>query len=231
MMENTFPYRIGDLVLYKNNQLIAFNKPAGIPVQEDKTGDKALVSLAEIYCKGSVQLIHRIDRPASGVVLFARTPQALADLNEQFKQRKVLKTYLAVVGQPPPEPEATLVHYIRKNARQNIAIARLNETPGSELAELHYRQIAASEHYFLLEIELHTGRHHQIRAQLAAIGCPIKGDNKYGFKRANPDRSIHLHAWKLSFEHPVSRERETVVAPLPEETLWKSFQSSVFSLQ
>ena len=222
-MDEPFSFRIGDLVLYKNNQLIAFNKPPGLPVQEDKTGDKSLVALAEIYCKGSVQLVHRIDRPASGVVLFARTHSALADLNEQFKQRKVHKTYLAVVGQAPPEPEATLVHYIHKNAKQNRAIALVNETPGSEYAELHYRQIAASERYFLLEIDLHTGRHHQIRAQLAAIGCPIKGDNKYGFKRANPDRSIHLHAWKLSFEHPVTRDRETIVAPLPEEALWNSF--------
>ena len=223
LMEESFSFRIGDLVLYKNNQLIAFNKPAGLPVQEDKTGDKSLVALAEIYCKGEVNLVHRIDRPVSGVVLFARTHAALADLNEQFKQRKVHKTYLAVVGQAPPEPEATLVHYLQKNARQNRGIALVNETPGSEMAELHYKQIAASDRYFLLEIDLHTGRHHQIRAQLAAIGCPIKGDNKYGFKRANPDRSIHLHAWKLSFEHPVTRERETIVAPVPEDKLWTSF--------
>ncbi|MCB9282963.1 MAG: RNA pseudouridine synthase [Lewinellaceae bacterium] len=222
-MEETQPFRIGDLVLYKNNQLIAFNKPAGLPTQEDKTGDKSLASLAEIYCKGPVHLVHRLDRPASGVVLFARNHSALVDLNEQFKQRIVQKTYLAVVGQEPPKPEGTLVHYLQKNARLNRTIAHVNETPGSDRAELSYRQIGASDNYFLLEIELHTGRHHQIRAQLAAIGCPIKGDNKYGFKRANRDRSIHLHAWKLSFEHPVTREREEIVAPPPDDPLWKSF--------
>lgn len=215
--------RISELVLYKNNQLIAFNKPGGLPVQNDKTGDLSLQALAEIYCKGKVDLVHRIDRPASGVVLFARTHSALVDLNEQFKERKVQKTYLAVVGQAPPQPEGTLVHYLVKNARKNISVALPEEKPGSEYAELHYRQLAASDRYFLLEIELLTGRHHQIRAQLAAIGCPIKGDNKYGFKRANADRSIHLHAWKLSFEHPVTREREEVVAPVPEEPLWKTF--------
>jgi 23S rRNA pseudouridine1911/1915/1917 synthase len=215
--------RISELVLYKNNQLIAFNKPGGLPVQNDKTGDLSLQALAEIYCKGKVDLVHRIDRPASGVVLFARTHSALVDLNEQFKERKVRKTYLAVVGQAPPQPEGTLVHYLVKNARKNISVALPEEKPGSEYAELRYRQIAASDRYFLLEIELLTGRHHQIRAQLAAIGCPIKGDNKYGFKRANPDRSIHLHAWKLGFEHPVTREREEVVAPVPDEALWKSF--------
>lgn len=215
--------RISELVLYKNNQLIAFNKPGGLPVQNDKTGDLSLQALAEIYCKGKVDLVHRIDRPASGVVLFARTHSALVDLNEQFKERKVHKTYLAVVGQAPPQPEGTLVHYLLKNARKNISVALPEEKPGSEYAELRCRQIAASDRYFLLEIELLTGRHHQIRAQLAAIGCPIKGDNKYGFKRANPDRSIHLHAWKLGFEHPVTREREEVVAPVPDEALWKSF--------
>ncbi len=215
--------RISELVLYKNNQLIAFNKPGGLPVQNDKTGDISLQALAEIYCKGKADLVHRIDRPASGVVLFARTHSALVDLNEQFKERKVQKTYLAVVGQAPPQPEGTLVHYLLKNARKNISIAHPEEKPGSEYAELRYRQLAASDRYFLLEIELLTGRHHQIRAQLAAIGCPIKGDNKYGFKRANADRSIHLHAWKLRFEHPVTREREEIVAPVPEEALWKSF--------
>ncbi|MBK8493525.1 MAG: RluA family pseudouridine synthase [Saprospirales bacterium] len=222
-MEEAFSFRIGDLVLYKNNQLIAFNKPPGLPTQEDKTGDKSLASLAEIYCKGEVNLVHRLDRPASGVVLFARTHSALVDINEQFKQRKVQKTYLAVVGKEPPKPEGTLIHYLEKNAHQNRTIAHVNEVPGSDYAELSYRQISASDNYFLLEIDLHTGRHHQIRAQLAAIGCPIKGDNKYGFKRANRDRSIHLHAWKLSFEHPVTRERVEIVAPVPEEALWKSF--------
>jgi len=222
-MEETFSYRIGDLVLYKNNQLIAFNKPPGLPVQDDKTGDKSLAALAQIYCKGPVHLVHRLDRPASGVVLFARTHSALVDLNEQFKQRKVKKTYLALVGQAPPEPEGKLIHYLQKNARQNRTIAHVVEVPNSDYAELSYRQINASDNYFLLEIDLHTGRHHQVRAQLAAIGCPIKGDNKYGFKRANRDRSIHLHAWKLAFEHPVSREKVELVAPVPEDNLWRSF--------
>ncbi len=215
--------KIGDWLLYKNNQLIAFNKPAGIPVQSDKTGDKALLNLAEIYSKNKLDLIHRLDRPASGVALFAKTRKALVSLNEQFQNRKVQKTYLAVVKNEPSEKEGTLTHFLQKNSKLNRSFAHEEGKKGSKRAELTYRLIDSIENYHLLEIELKTGRHHQIRAQLAAIGCPIKGDVKYGFKRGNKNRSIHLHAWKLAFRHPISHEKEEIVAPIPEEPVWQAF--------
>lgn len=217
------PFKIGELILYKNNQLIAFNKPAGIAVQEDKTGDKALINLVEIYCKCPIHLIHRLDRPASGVVIFAKNKKALAAVNEQFRNREVKKTYLAVVGNLPPEKEGKIVHYLGKDQEKNRAIVYEKESPQSKRAALSYRLIGSIDNYHLLEISLLTGRHHQIRAQLAALGCPVKGDVKYGFKRGNKDRSIHLHAWKLSFRHPVSNEVVEVTAPVPEETVWKAF--------
>lgn len=218
-------FNIGTLVLYKNNQLIAFNKPAGIPVQEDKTGDKALINLAEIYTKSKLQLIHRLDRPASGLALFAKTDGALASLNEQFRERKVEKIYLAAVQEKPPKEKDKLIHFLKKNQRSNRTQAFEKEQPGSKKAELSYRYLGGTEHYHLLEVMLNTGRHHQIRAQLAAIGCSIKGDVKYGARRGNRDRSIHLHAWKLRFRHPVSGEMEEVVAPLPEgDAVWQAFQ-------
>ncbi|MCB0594423.1 MAG: RluA family pseudouridine synthase [Lewinellaceae bacterium] len=221
-------FPIGGLALYKNNQLIAFNKPAGLPVQEDKTGDKALINLAEIYCKSKLHLIHRLDRPASGVTLFAKTTGALASLNEQFRERQVEKTYLVAVHEKPPKEADTLVHFLKKEGRSNRTRAFAEEQPGSKRAELSYRYLGSTDHYHLLEIRLHTGRHHQVRAQLAAIGCPIKGDVKYGARRANPGRSIHLHAWKLRFRHPVSGEWEEVAAPLPEEDpVWQAFQEAI----
>lgn len=217
-------FKIGDLVLYKNNQLIAFNKPANVPVQEDKTGDKSLLGLAEIYTKAKLDVIHRLDRPATGVVLFAKTHGALVSLNEQFKNRQVQKVYLAVVKDAPPQPEGTLIHYLRKNAKDNRSIATAEEVSGSKKAILHYKLLGSSDNYHLLEIQLVTGRHHQIRAQLSAIGCPVKGDTKYGFKRSNADHSIHLHAWKLRFLHPVSNEMEEIVAPVPtEDAVWNAF--------
>lgn len=214
---------IGDLVLYKNNQLIAFNKLASIPVQEDKTGDKALINLAEIYCKSKLHLIHRVDRPATGVVLFAKTEGALIGLNEQFRERKVEKTYLAVVKDLPEAKEGELVHFLKKNGQQNKSIAFSEPVKGAKKSQLSYRHLKSIDRYHLLEIKLQSGRHHQIRAQLAAIGSPIKGDNKYGFKRGNRDRSIHLHAWKLRFQHPVSNVWEEIVAPLPDDPVWKAF--------
>ena len=216
-------FRIGDLVLYRNNQLIAFNKPATLPVLSDKTQDKPLLALAEIYCHTRLYPVHRIDRPASGIVLFARTKQAASALNEQFQNRSIRKTYLAVVSELPATPEGTLIHFLEKNTQQNRSIAYPDERPNALRAELHYRHLDSIDRYHLLEIELLTGRHHQIRAQLAAIGCPIKGDDKYGAKRGNRDRSIHLHAWKLAFDHPVSGEREEIVAPIPEEKVWQAF--------
>lgn len=226
-IDPTGTFRIGDLVLYKNNQLIAFNKPAGIPVQADKTGDKALINLAEIYSQSKLHLIHRLDRPTSGVVLFAKTQGAMAALSEQFRQRTVRKIYLAVVGEMPPAPEGNLVHFIKKQDRQNRAIAFDTEQPDSERAELHYRLMGSSDNYHLLEVEIITGRHHQIRAQLAAIGCPIKGDVKYGFRRGNRDRSIHLHSWQLQFQHPVSGETERIIAPLPDDPVWHFFDEKL----
>ncbi len=234
-MKDTIP--TGSLVLYKNNQLIAFNKPAGLPVQNDKTGDLSLLVLAQAYTKKKLELIHRIDRPASGVVLFAKSKSALAHLNAQFRSNysdpsnsgvnPVEKTYLAIVKNRPAEDCGTLVHYLRKNQEQNRSVAYDKEVAHSKKAELSYRLLGSSDHYYLLQIELHSGRHHQIRAQLGAIGCPIKGDVKYGFKRANADRSIHLHAWKMSFQHPIAETREHIVAPMPEGPLWDFFGECV----
>ncbi len=220
-----YDFKIGDLVLYKNNQLLALNKPANVPVQTDKTGDKSLPELAEIYAKSNLYLVHRLDRPATGVVLLAKTKSALAALNQQFQNREVHKIYLAVVKNQPPETEGTLVHHLKKNTALNKAIASTSPVPGSREAILHYKMLGSSDTYHLLEIQLVTGRHHQIRAQLSAIGCPVKGDDKYGFRRANPDRSIHLHAWKLRFRHPVSNEVAEIVAPpTSNDPVWQAFQ-------
>lgn len=221
---------IGALVIYKNNQLIAFNKPSGIPVQEDKTGDKSLHSLAEIYCKSNIHLTHRIDRPASGLTLFAKTKKALVTLNEQFKNRSIVKTYLAVVGQAPKVAAGELKHFLKKSNRGNLTIVVPQLEGNAKEAALSYQLLGSIERYHLLEIQIKTGRHHQIRAQLGAIGSPIKGDNKYGFRRMNRDRSIHLHAWKIEFTHPTSNQREQVVAPLPDDPVWNAFKESISAL-
>lgn len=215
---------IGDLVLYKNNQVIAFNKPAAIGVQADKTQDTALTNLAEIYCKHPVFTIHRIDRPATGVVLFAKNQKALANINAQFQNQQVTKTYLAVVKNKPEEMAATLTHYLRKNQEKNRSKAFDKPVAHAKKSELTYELIKSIDNYHLLQIQLHSGRHHQIRAQLAAINCPIKGDVKYGFKRSNKDRSIHLHAWKLAFKHPTLNEKVELVAPVPQDVVWQAFE-------
>jgi 23S rRNA pseudouridine1911/1915/1917 synthase len=220
-------FKIGDLVLYKNNQLIAFNKPAGIPVQPDLTQDRALLNLAEIYTKGQVLLLHRLDRPVSGVILFAKNKTALQILNEDFRTGKVKKTYLAVVQNTPPQPEGTLVHFLTKDARSKKAVVTTKEDKEAQEAILHYRVLGSSDRYCLLEVAPQTGRFHQIRCQLAAIGCPVKGDVKYGARRKNNDRSIHLHAWKLQFTHPVDHTPVAITAPLPKETLWQAFENVV----
>lgn len=218
-------FDIGARVLYKNNQFIAFDKPAGLPVASDKTGDISMEKLGEIYCKSKLGLIHRLDRPASGVVLFARNDKALAALNEQFQAREVEKVYLAAVAERPEQEEGTLVHFLKRQGRSNKSQVYEQAQDDAKRAELSYRYLTSSERYHLLEIRLHTGRHHQIRAQLAAIGCPIKGDVKYGFRRGNRDRSIHLHAWRLHFKHPVSGQRETIEAPIPaDDPVWSGFQ-------
>lgn len=214
-------------ILYKNNQLIAVNKPAGIPVQADKTGTPNLQQLVEAYCHHPVHVVNRLDRPVSGVVLFAKSASAMTTLTRQFRERQVEKTYLALVQEAPPAPEGVLVHYLKKNEAKNRAEAYTEEKPGAEYAELHYRVLGSSDKYHLLQVVLVTGRHHQVRAQLAAIGCPVRGDVKYGFRRSTPDRSIGLHAWKLAFNHPVSGERVVLEAPLPEDNLWKAFEGAL----
>lgn len=219
---------IGDWVIYKNNQLIAFNKPAGLAVQGDRTGDKSLIDLAAIYTKGPVELIHRLDRPASGLILMAKNKKALAHLNQQFRERQVEKAYLAVVQNRPEQDTGTLEHALLRDGRSNRSQAVAPETQGAKTASLSYSYLGSSDAYHLLDIRLLTGRHHQIRAQLAAIDCPIKGDVKYGARRKNPDRSIHLHAWKLRFKHPVSGNMEHLTAPLPsEDPVWQFFATEL----
>ena len=218
---------IGDWVIYKNNQLIALAKPPGIPVQEDKTEDKCLLQIAEIYTKSKLNIVHRIDRPASGVVIFAKNKKAVGILGDQFRERKVSKTYLAVVKNKPEKDSGVLRHYLKKNSRTKKSEIYEEEKPGSKLAELKYRILGSSDNYHLLEVVPLTGRFHQIRAQLAAIGSPIKGDVKYGARRSNRDRSIHLHAWKLGFLHPVSNEKTLLTAPLPNGSIWDYFRENI----
>ena len=219
-------------ILYEDNHLIAVAKRVGDIVQGDKTGDVPLSDLVKDYLKekyqkpGNVYLgvVHRLDRPVSGVVLFAKTSKALPRLNKMFAEHAgVRKTYLAIVGNKPPQTEGTLTHWLTRNEKLNTARAYDHEVPGSKKAVLDYRLVAQSERYFLLEVELHTGRHHQIRCQLAKIGCPIRGDLKYGAPRSNPDGGISLHAWRLSLEHPVTHAPLIIEAPLPEERLWREF--------
>ena len=222
-------------VIFEDNHLIAVAKKAGDIVQGDKTGDVPLSDMVKAYLKekyhkpGEVFLgvVHRLDRPVSGVVLFARTSKALPRLNKMFAEHQaVRKTYLAIVANRPPEPQGTLTHWLTRNEKQNLARAYDREVPNSKKAVLDYRLVAQSERYYLVEIELHTGRHHQIRCQLAKMGCPIRGDLKYGAPRSNPDGSISLHAWRLSLEHPVSHVPLTIEAPVPEERLWQEITAA-----
>ena len=215
-------------VIYEDNHIIVVSKTASEIVQGDKTGDTPLSELVKHYLKEKynkpgnvfIGVTHRLDRPVSGLVVFAKTSKALARLNEMFKNGDVHKTYWAIVKNCPQETEATLEHYLVRNEKQNKSYAYDREKPGAKKAILHYKLIGHSENYFLLEVDLKTGRHHQIRCQLAKIGCPIKGDLKYGFPRSNPDGSICLHARRVSFIHPVSKELIELEAPLPEGNLW-----------
>jgi len=221
-------------VLYEDNHLIAVNKKPSDLSQKDKTGDSALDSevkqyIADKYNKpGDVFLgvVHRLDRPVGGVLLFARTSKALERLNEIFRTREVRKTYLAIVGERPPDDEAVLTHFLKKNEKQNKTYVYDNEVKGSKSASLSYRLAGRSDRYFLLEIELHSGRHHQIRAQLAKIGCPVKGDLKYGYPRSNEDGSISLFARRLEFIHPVKKEKVSITAHFPKGDVWKLFINS-----
>ena len=217
-------------VLHEDNHIIVINKLVGDIVQGDKTGDKPLSEVVKEYLKekynkpGEVFLgvVHRLDRPTTGIVVFAKTSKALTRLNELFSNRETQKTYWAVVKNKPPKNEDNLVHFIKRNEKNNTSKAHLKEVPDSKKASLDYKIIKELNNYFALEINLHTGRHHQIRAQLSIIGSPIKGDLKYGFDRSNPDGGIHLHARKLVFIHPVSKEVLTILAPTPEEVIWSA---------
>ncbi|WP_444324344.1 RluA family pseudouridine synthase [Paraprevotella clara] len=220
-------------VVYEDNHLIIVNKSSSEIVQGDKTGDKPLAEMVKEYIKqkyhkpGNVFLgvVHRLDRPVSGLVVFARTGKALARLNEMFRTKEVHKTYWAIVGNCPPTEEGELVHWLVRNEKQNKSYAYDKEKPEAKKAILDYKLIGRSERYFLLEVDLKTGRHHQIRCQLAKMGCPIKGDLKYGSPRSNPDGSICLHARRVRFVHPVSKQEIDVTAPVPEGNLWHSFQN------
>ena len=219
-------------ILHEDNHLIIVNKRVGDLVQGDKTGDKPLSEIVKEYIKekynkpGEVFLgvVHRLDRPTSGIVVFARTSKALTRMNELFSNRETQKTYWAVVKNKPLKSEDTLVHFIKRNEKNNTSKAHLKEVPDSKSAVLDYTIIKNLDNYFALEINLHTGRHHQIRAQLSAIGCPIKGDLKYGFDRSNSDGGIHLHARKLMFNHPVSKENLTILAATPTDLIWNLVQ-------
>lgn len=219
-------------VVYEDNHLIIVNKTASEIVQGDKTGDTPLSETVKQYIRekyakpGNVFLgvVHRLDRPVSGLVVFAKTSKALARLNEMFRNSEVKKTYWAIVKQRPPQDEGELVNYLVRNEKQNKSYAYDKEVKNSKKAVLHYRLIGHSQNYFLLEVDLKTGRHHQIRCQLAKMGCPIKGDLKYGFARSNPDGSISLHAHRVKFVHPVSKELIDVTAPLPPGNLWNGFE-------
>ena len=222
-------------VVYEDNHIIIVNKTASEIVQGDKTGDVPLSETVKQYLKEKyhkpgnvfIGVTHRLDRPVSGLVVFAKTSKALSRLNEMFKNSEVKKTYWAIVKQTPPETEGELVNYLVRNEKQNKSYAYDTERPGSKKAVLHYRLIARSDNYSLLEVDLKTGRHHQIRCQLAKMGCPIKGDLKYGFPRSNPDGSICLHARRVRFVHPVSKELIDVVAPVPSDNLWHSLTASL----
>ena len=218
-------------VIYEDNHLIAVNKNCHELVQGDKTGDTSLADLLKTWLKEKyakpgnvfVGVTHRLDRPVTGVVVFAKTSKALARMNELFRTGEIKKTYWAIVRNRPPEVEQELTHWLVRNEKQNKSyVCTPSQKRDARKAVLHYRLLAQSENYYLLEIDLQTGRHHQIRCQLAAIGCSIRGDIKYGAGRSNPDGGISLHARRVSFVHPVSKRPINIVAPVPDEPLWKA---------
>lgn len=217
-------------VLYEDNHLIVVNKRAGDIVQGDKTGDTPLSDIAKAYIKdkyskpGNVYLgvVHRLDRPTSGIVIFAKTSKALSRLNKMFADKKINKTYWAIVKQRPKKEQDSLTNWLKKNPKNNKSTAYTKEIKDSKKAILHYSIKKALDNYFLLEVNLETGRHHQIRCQLATIGSPIKGDLKYGFDRSNKDASIHLHSRKVEFIHPVNKEQISIIAPTPNDPVWNA---------
>jgi 23S rRNA pseudouridine1911/1915/1917 synthase len=217
-------------IIYEDNHIIIINKRAGDIVQGDKTGDKSLSEITKEYLKHSYNkkgnvflgVVHRIDRPTTGIVVFAKTSKALSRLNSMFANKQVEKTYWAVVKNQVDKKEDTIINWLKKNPKNNKSTVYNTATPDSKKGILHYKVIKVLENYCLLEIKLETGRHHQIRAQLSKIGLPIKGDLKYGFDRSNKDGGIHLHARKLEFIHPVKKEPIVVTAPLPNDTIWNA---------
>ncbi|PHS04146.1 MAG: RNA pseudouridine synthase [Kordia sp.] len=217
-------------VLFEDNHIIVINKRAGDLVQGDKTGDKPLPDVVKEYLKekhskeGNVFLgvVHRLDRPTTGIVVFAKTSKALPRLNKLFAEKTAHKTYWAVVKDTPPKQKDTLIHWLKKNPKNNKSTAFKKEVDGSKKAILHYELLKELDNYNLLEINLETGRHHQIRCQLTTIGCHIKGDLKYGAKRSNKDASIHLHARHLEFIHPVKKEPIKITAPVPNDAIWEA---------
>ncbi|MDO1500885.1 RNA pseudouridine synthase [Winogradskyella maritima] len=216
-------------VLHEDNHIIVVNKRVGDIVQGDKTGDKPLSDVVKDYIAhkynkpGNVYLgvVHRLDRPTTGIVLFSKTSKALPRLNKLFAEKNIEKTYWALVKNAPPTEADTLTHYLKKNPKNNKSTAYTKEVKDSKRAVLHYKLLKKLDNFNLLEINLETGRHHQIRCQLASIGCPIKGDLKYGFDRSNKDGGIHLHSRYLSFVHPVKNEPVSIEAPLPDDALWQ----------
>lgn len=219
-------------VLYEDNHIIVVNKNCTEIVQGDKTGDKPLSEMVQEYLKEKyakpgnvfIGVTHRLDRPVSGLVVFAKTSKALSRLNEMFRTHNLTKRYWAIVKNMPPKDEELLTHYLVRNERMNKTFVYEKQVKDAKLSKLSYKVIAKSENYYLLEIDLMTGRHHQIRSQLAHIGCPIKGDLKYGFDRSNKDGGISLHARNIKFIHPVSQKEIDIVAPVPDDTLWKAFE-------
>jgi 23S rRNA pseudouridine1911/1915/1917 synthase len=219
-------------ILYEDNHIIAVNKKSSDIVQGDKTGDIPLVEKVKVFLKkkynkpGQVFLgvVHRIDRPVSGVLLFAKTSKALSRLNQLFRDKKVQKTYWAIVKNKPHKHEDTLTHFLIKNQTKNKSTAFNHEEKNTLRSELSYQIIKTLDQYFLLEVKPKTGRHHQIRVQLAKIGCPIRGDLKYGYDRSNKDASIHLHARKIEFIHPIKQEPICIEAGVPEDSLWQACQ-------
>ncbi|WP_338410371.1 RluA family pseudouridine synthase [uncultured Flavobacterium sp.] len=217
-------------IIHEDNHIIVINKRVGDIVQGDKTGDKPLSEVVKEYIKdqynkpGEVYLgvVHRLDRPTTGIIIFAKTSKALTRLNESFKNRETQKIYWAIVKNQPPKETDTLNHFLKRNPINNTSKAHLKEVPDSKIASLEYKIIKKLNNYIALEINLHTGRHHQIRAQLTAIGCAIKGDLKYGFDRSNTDGGIHLHARKLILTHPVTKKVLSFEAQVPKDVIWNA---------
>jgi 23S rRNA pseudouridine1911/1915/1917 synthase len=232
--QSSIPALLEKNILFEDNHIIVINKLPSQIVQGDKTGDRPLSDLVKDYIKvkynktGEVFLgvVHRLDRPVSGAVIFARTSKSLTRLNALIKNREIKKKYWAVVKNRPPVESDTLINFLRRDEGKNKSFVTGEKTKNAQQASLTYKLIGSSDNYYLLEIDLQTGRHHQIRAQLAAIGCPIKGDLKYGYPRSNTDGSIHLHARKLSFIHPVALNPVKIIAPVPKDPVWSYFEQN-----